>query len=371
MKIHTSILTTLIFLTPLLSFAEDPTPKQEVSVYYFGNSLTGVTQPDWHERLGASAGKKWQDSAWLGAGWQLWQHREELTAGKDIFGGGSKGDLTLDDNLIKGAPFHAKKLFGQKWDAAVFQLFGQYVSHETDEMWGKKLASKKDVGDLQSASDLMRVFLKLNPQGTCYIYQVWPPMDPGKIPPADQLPDWARKPGARMAAAEFPLRDTFDYPARWLQKYDPANDKPWINSSNRSQDFGYQVFRGLQERFPELWVQGRLRMIPTGDLFLELDKQMKAGKIPGCKDIRDFYTDVQHIRFGLARYTAAAMFYACIFQQNPDTLDWKIYNDRESYGEDKYHDGGELLPITEENAKAVNSVIWEFVSNHSFTRIKK
>jgi hypothetical protein len=160
-------------------------PPAQRSVFYFGNSLTGSTNPDWHKGLGPSAGKEWQECHWLGAGWQLWQHREELTAGKDIFGAGSKGDLTLDENLIKSATWNAKKFYGQKWDAVVLQLFGQYLTREADNMWGKKLSAKKDVGDLGAASDLMRLYLKLNPQGRVFIYQVWPPMDAGKVPPED------------------------------------------------------------------------------------------------------------------------------------------------------------------------------------------
>jgi hypothetical protein len=53
-------------------------------VYHFGKSLTGCTMPAWHGDLGKSAGKTWENHAWLGAGWQLWQHREQIGAGKDL-----------------------------------------------------------------------------------------------------------------------------------------------------------------------------------------------------------------------------------------------------------------------------------------------
>lgn len=362
--------TAFTFLATLLVLFSQTQAADSVSAFYFGNSLTGATNPPWHEDLGKSAGRQWQTWAWLGAGWQLWQHREELAAGKDIFGAGSRGDLTLDESLIKSAGYHGKQFYGQKWDAVVLQLFGQYLTRETDQMWGRKLSAKRDVGDLGAASDLMGLYLKLNPQGRVFIYQVWPPMESGTVPPSDQLPDWARG-KENLRAAEFPEREKFNYEAKWLSRYDPETEKPWDGHVNRTQDFSYRVFRGLQQRFPDLWRAGRLRMIPTGDLFLELDKRMRAGQVPGCRDIRDFYTDVQHIRFGLPRYTAAAMFYACLFEDHPGKLDWKLYNDRAKYGDDPHHDGGDMLPITPENAKAINDVVWQGVSNHPFGALGK
>jgi hypothetical protein len=346
-----------------------PAPStQEINAFYFGNSLTGSTMPKWHEELGKSAGKNWPTWAWLGAGWQLQMHREELTAGKDIFSTASKGDLTIEDEVVKNAPFNAKNFYGKKWDVITLQLFGGHVSMETDSMYGKKLSYKKDVGDLGAATDIMKIYLSRNPAGKVFVYQVWPPMDPGKIPPADQLPEWA-KGKEKLRTAEFPNREAFDYPAKWLQKYEPT-DKPWIGNVNRTQDFSYQVFKGLEERFPELAKENRLRMIPAGDLFLEIDKLAKEGGILGVKDVRDFYTDVQHLRFGLPRYTVAALFYASLFGEKPDALDWKLFNDREKYGEDTYHDGGELLPITEENVKVIHDLIWKILQEHPYSGMK-
>ncbi|MHB8900376.1 MAG: hypothetical protein ACYC6Y_16620 [Thermoguttaceae bacterium] len=336
---------------------EAQSPKS-LRVFYFGNSLTGCTMPAWHAELGKSAGQEWEDWAWLGAGWQLWQHREELVAGKDIFSGVSKGDLTIDESVLRSAGYHGKKFFGEKWDAVVLQIFGSYLTKVTDTMWNRKLSGAKDVGDLGAADDLIRLELTRNPEARCFLYQVWPPMESGQ--PRD---------GER--GAEFPLREKFNYEARWLAAYDKTTEKPWIGSVNRTQDFSYQVFRGLQERFPELWKQSRLRMIPAGDLFLEIDRLAGAGQVPGVRDIRDFYTDVQHIRAGLPRYTVAATFYSCLFEEHPGILDWRLYNDATKYGADPYHDSGELLPITAENAAVVNEAIWKVVTSHPFAGLKQ
>ena len=73
----------------------------------------------------------------------------------------------------------------------------------------------------------------------------------------------------------------------------------------------------------------------------------------------------------LFAFGQAALFYACLFEEPPGKLDWKLYNDRARYGDGPYHDGGELLPITPENARAVNDIIWQVVSSHSFTGLRK
>jgi hypothetical protein len=66
----------------------------------------------------------------------------------------------------------------------------------------------------------------------------------------------------------------------------------------------------------------------------------------------------------------AALVYACLSEEPPGKLDWKHYNDRAKYGDDPYHDGGGLLPITPEDARAVNDIIWHVVSTHSFTGLR-
>jgi len=330
---------------------------ESLRVYHFGNSLTGGTMPAWHAELGKSAGKTWANHTWLGAGWQLWQHREQIGAGRDLFSAGSKGDLTLDPGLIQSASDHVKAFHGAMWDAIVLQLFAPYLTEVTASKWGKKLSGEKDCGDLGAAADLIRLQLVRNPASKVFIYQVWPPMDAGKVPPRDQLPAWA-KGMDKLREAEFPDRAGFDYAARWTQPYDPATSpknnatKPW-----RSRAFSEQVFAGLKERFPNLWKSNRLRLIPAGELFFDLDQRLRAGAAPGIADIRDFYTDVQHIRAGLPRYAVAALMYACLFDESPDKLDWRLYNDAAKYGPDPYHDSGELLPITEERARLVHETI--------------
>jgi len=85
----------VIILFSTWAFAQDTTPPA-LRTYYFGNSLTGCTDPDFHADLGKSGGVQWTAEANLGAGWQLWQHRHEISEGGVAFDRGSKGALTIE-----------------------------------------------------------------------------------------------------------------------------------------------------------------------------------------------------------------------------------------------------------------------------------
>lgn len=343
-------------LTLLLGFSLSVEGGDRLRIFYFGNSLTANTMPNWHEDLGKSDGKEWIAHAWLGAGWQLWQHREGLRQGGVELDASSQGDLTLDPAFTGSRSHHVKAFLRDEWDAIVLQAFSPYLELVTTQMWGQvNFEVPTDCGDVQSADDLIALFLRMNPDGRVYIYQVWPPMQRGE-----------GRDGLR--GAEFPRRDQFDFGRQWLQEY-TGGDKPWTIgvSQHRTRDFNEKLFKALIDRYPGLWKEGRLRMIPAGDVYFELDQAIRRGRIPGIDSITDFYTDIQHQRAGLARYTGAAIFYACLFGEHPGPLDWRIYNHADAYGPDPYHDAGALLDITAERAAAVNEVIWKTVTHHPYT----
>lgn len=132
--------------------------------------------------------------------------------------------------------------------------------------------------------------------------------------------------------------------------------------------------------FPELWKPDRLEWVPVGDVFMALERKMNAGTFPGGNGIKDFYTDRQHIRIGLPRYTAAATVYAVLFKDHPKALDWNLYAVNEKYlskaelsGKKPYdttHDKGALFEMTPENVAAVNETIWEVVTDHPYVKIR-
>jgi hypothetical protein len=139
----------------------------------------------------------------------------------------------------------------------------------------------------------------------------------------------------------------------------------------------WAVMDGLIDTFPELWKKGRLGMVPVGDVFLELDKKMRAGEVSGIVNVGEFSADGGHLRSGLPRYTLAATYYAVLFRDHPGNVDWKIFQGRSNYDSGKYGfyvhqpDLAVHLDITPERAKAVSETIWEVVSKHPYAALQQ
>jgi hypothetical protein len=139
----------------------------------------------------------------------------------------------------------------------------------------------------------------------------------------------------------------------------------------------WAVMDGLIKNFPELWKEGRLGMVPVGDVFLELDKRMRAGKVPGLVNIGEYSADGGHLRSGLPRYTLAATYFAVLFREHPSKVDWRIFQERSNYDSGKFGfyvhqpDLAVHLDITPERAKVVNDTIWEVVSKHPYAALQQ
>jgi hypothetical protein len=148
----------------------------------------------------------------------------------------------------------------------------------------------------------------------------------------------------------------------------------FLNAATRThcRQHMWAAMDGLIETFPRLWKQGRLGMVPVGDVFLELDKKMRAGEVPGMVNIGEYSADGGHLRSGLPRYTLAATYYAVLFREHPNNVDWKIFQDRSNYDSGKYGfyvhqpDLAVHLDITPERARVVNNTIWQVVSDHPY-----
>ncbi len=137
----------------------------------------------------------------------------------------------------------------------------------------------------------------------------------------------------------------------------------------------YMLFEELKKRFPDLWEEKRLEMIPVGDVFLALDNKMREGLIPGIENIGQYSADGGHLRSGLPRYTLAATYFAVLFKDHPKHVDWGIFQKRENYDSKKFGfyvhqpDLAVHLDINDERAELVNDTIWEVLKEHPYCHV--
>jgi hypothetical protein len=127
-----------------------------------------------------------------------------------------------------------------------------------------------------------------------------------------------------------PLMREFNFAEEWLAKYERVEVPPWGSKHTHSRDYVWQLMDLLKAKYPKLWREKRLVLIPNGDVFLALDKKLRAGEMPGVENVGFFSRDGGHVRAGLPRYTLAATCFAVMFREHPKALDYTIYNDLEN-----------------------------------------
>lgn len=367
---RTLLVAALVVLATLAVGGAHADEAEQLRTFYFGNSFTGNAMPGLHPLLGKSVGKQWAVQAAISPGVPIWAHMKR--------------------HMDRGADYERFHRAAAEKDAIVLLVFGgDGLSSIVTEKWQGQVKFDRptDIGDVAACSYLIREYLKLNPQGRAYVYTAWP-----GIPEAAELRRRVQDESRRamldqgLSREEVlkkvrerklthdemePLRRSFDYAAAWLNDYDPA--EPQGNTHTRAHM--YAVMEGLKKNFPELWSEGRLGMIPMGDVFLELDRRMRAGDVPGIGNIGEFSADGGHLRSGLPRYTLAAAYYAVLFRRDPGELDWSIFQDRGNYESMKHGfyvhqpDLAVHLDITPARAKVVNDTIWAVVREHPYTHL--
>lgn len=359
--------------------ADDP-----LRVFYFGNSFLENSIPWFHPTLAATAGEEMEMTSLIGPGWQIWMHvnayfNERPQMGKEPLESG-------------------------EWDAVLIHAFGRHPGLEPNVRESvfhnqKPFAEPFDVSDPASASTIIESLLEGRPDdGRVFIYSSWPGI-PGASDVArrireeteaslleDGLPreEVLKKVKERKLTLEEmkPLMDAFDYQSAWTAPYELRDpNEPLSIETAHIRDYYDGLMVRLKERHPELWEEGRLRLIPNGEVFFALDQKARAGEFPGIPTIGYYSRDGGHVRAGLPRYTLAANCFAVMFGRHPSELDASVYNDIDNYtneyigrikgkiGNGYIHgpDLGELLEITPERKKVVDDTIWEVVNQHPHT----
>jgi hypothetical protein len=279
------------------------------------------------------------------------------------------------------------------WDAVVIQPHQAHLVWKPD--WAKP---PRDIGDIAEGGKLIRWVRKCQPRAQIYLYQTW------------AVPAYADR------NQEKPDFGSFDYERFWLRTYaNPApEDDPHPRCVMRTQDYHRKLLEALSKNHADILGDRPIRVIPTGDVMLEVHRRLKTGKLvdPDGKpflltrrtvmvdnerdrnfadleveripftDISVFYQDFQHQNPGLPRFFDAAVFYAVLFGKKPVGLDYSTYNVYPSKRQDgtfdmtssyvwRPNDNRKFIEITPEVAGALADVIWDVVTNHPDTGLRR
>ena len=368
-----AVVVSLLALTPALRAAE---PPDELNTMYYGNSFLENSLPWFHPTLARSAGLDMTVRTSIGPGWPIRLHVSQMKRGR-WWSRAALFEEDCDSVLIHHFVATASDVMPYYWDGP-------------GRVW---VIPPRDMGDVAGAAHIIQLHQSAHPDGRAFIYNSWagiPDAREFKERVKNELMESARSGGEergetlkdikerKLTFEELePLLRSFDYQEQWLRDYDGTP------ATSHTRAYCRVLMDGLKERFPKMWEEGRLALIPNGEVFYELDRKMRAGQMPGVPCVGYYSRDGGHVRAGLPRYTLAATCFAVMFQRHPRELDYSIYNDLANYtnenvrtlpgviGSSYVHqpDLGKLLEITPERARIVDDTVWEVVTGHAYTNM--
>jgi hypothetical protein len=283
----------VILLALGAAVASSSTLQGSVRGYFIGNSLTNDASPWRMAHLASSLD-------------------EQLTSGYHVRGAWSLADLyaaPADVNATFSPAPHPTALATMTWDYLSLQPYRETVANAADATAGFVASLRSNPANANS-----RVFL----------YQTW------------------------MAHNDATMSG-FDYDMLWLR---PANVPADLNTY-ATRDYWDQLMAAVNPdpRDPQVGI------VPVGEAMLLLEREIRAGNMPGLDDMVDVYRDVIHLN-GFGRYLAAMTHMMVMYQQpflgepaNP-----------------RYFVDG-VSNITDQQALVIQTVAWEAVINHPYSLV--
>jgi hypothetical protein len=369
-------------ITPWAAPAED---GKTVRSFYFGNSLTAGTAPEFHHQLAESRGDVWVADTFLIGGSPLrlfaellFPHYPDMSYPDPSASQAGQADWRARGyvNAVKAR----QKFENGTWDAVVIQPHQAHLE-----------------SDVPAAGKLVVWIHEHQPKAQIYLYQTW--AVPTYADGNQERPDFA----------------SFDYEKFWLRPYadPPPEDDPHPSRIMRTQDYHKKLLGALNKNHANILGDQPIRVVPTGDVMLEVHRRLKTGKLVDADgkpfvltrrtvivdnendrnfvdlkveqipftDISVFYQDFQHQNPGLPRYFDAAVFYAVLFGKKPAGLDYSKYNVFPSKREDgtfdmtssyvwRPNDNRKFIEISQEVADALADVIWDVFSTDPRTGLR-
>lgn len=140
-----------------------------------------------------------------------------------------------------------------------------------------------------------------------------------------------------------------DYADVWMADYNPADGLTIVTRDAMAQVIeGVRLHPGIDAN--------RVFMVPTGDVWLEIDTRMRAGLIPGFNTVQDdiYADDLVHLE-RVGRWVEGMTFAATFYGQSPEGLTIP----------------GAYPPftVTAEQKSAFEDAVWDVVSTHQYTGV--
>jgi hypothetical protein len=223
-------------------------------------------------------------------------------------------------HMIPGAPL--QWIWEHPQDGFQEQPFGHYPTALAEHPWDVLSLQPFDRhldgndGDLTMARNFIDLALSKSPDVQVYVYARWPRQG----------------------------KDDFD--TAWLKKYTGGWD-----GTNETMDYFERLTIELRKVYPHL--KKPILMVPVGHVLYELNQRMKAGEVPGHKQIKDIFADDIHLN-NVGSYVVGCTYFATLYRQDPKGLSSEPYK------------------VTDPKlAEVIQDTVWKVVSKHELAGVAK
>lgn len=130
-------------------------------------------------------------------------------------------------------------------------------------------------------------------------------------------------------------------------EWDNGDSLTWVPRLKNDLRLWSGIVDQVRDAFPdeEVW------MIPAGQAFYHLSKEIELGNVPGIEDFTDLFSDDIHLN-NKGNYFVALVMYACIFRESPEGLSNVL--------KDRYGTPFSQMP-TAIQAAMMQKVVWQTV----------
>ena len=141
--------------------------------------------------------------------------------------------------------------------------------------------------------------------------------------------------------------------AKWRKEEAPAGVRPSGGDYAAGCENHLRYFEAVRETINKTWKGKPVLIVPTARAMAEAMKAIEAGQVPGLSDFGAFYSDDLHLT-PKGRWFVANVVMACLGKESPD-------------GKTAVLNSG----LTEAQAKALQKIAWDVVSDYEHAGAKK